>query len=171
MKLFYRIVLTLNSLFLLLTIYFVKSHVWIWNLKQWSIIIYLLIPFLLSIICIRLSDFLSSDSIEYVETIEVGEESYMAVYLGYFFVGTSISDRDWITLICVFVMIFLFVFCSQVQYFNPVFLLLGYKFYGITRKNGVKIFVISKKRIQGTEGLQFLNLRRINDFTFIDKGC
>lgn len=171
MRIFYRFILTFNSLLLLLVVYLIKSHIWIWEQEQWSIAVYLLVPITLSIVCIKISDFLSLDSIEYVQTIEVGEESYMAVYLGYFFVGTSISDGDWITLICVFGMIFLFVFCSQAQYFNPIFLLLGYKFYGVTKKNGVKIFVISKRRIQETEGLQFLDLRRINDFTFIDKGC
>ena len=133
-------------------VYLIKSHIWIWEQEQWSIAVYLLVPITLSIVCIKISDFLSLDSIEYVQTIEVGEESYMAVYLGYFFVGTSISDGDWITLICVFGMIFLFVFCSQAQYFNPIFLLLGYKFYGVTKENGVKIFVEFLKKAHTGNG-------------------
>ena len=116
-----------------------------------------------------MAHYLSHDSIEKVENIELGTESYMSVYLGYFFVAVGIPDDDIMLLLFVFIMLFLFIFFSQIQYFNPLFLLLGYKFYGITKANGISIFVISRKKLNGISGLSFGNLRRINDFTYIDE--
>lgn len=168
-KTIYKMILTLNSLIVFLVVYGVKIHLRIPVIEGYTIIIYICVPILFSGICLKLSDFLSHDSIEKISNIEVGAESYMAVYLGYFFVATGIPDNDWITLLFVFGTLFLFLFFSQAQYFNPLFLLFGYKFYGITKYGGMKIFVISKRNIHGIDGLKFSNLRRINNFTFIDK--
>ena len=43
------------------------------------------------------------------------------------------------------------------------------KFYSITKANGISIFVISRKKLHGVCGLSFIDLRRINDFTYIDE--
>ena len=168
LNLLFRLLLTFNSLSAFLIVYVVKAHIWIPKLSIYSLIVYLSIPVIISFLCLKLSHFLSHDSIEAVRNIEVGSESFAAVYLGYFFVAAGIPDNDIVVLLFVFIMLFLFTFFSQAQYFNPVFLLFGFKFYGITKTNGVKIFVISRKKLRGTEGLRFRDLRRINDFTYID---
>ena len=168
-RLLYKIFLTVNSLMIFLVVYFVKAHIWIPRVGSCSILIYIALPVIMSAVCLKFSDFLSHDSIEKVSNIESGSESYMSVYLGYFFIAAGIPDNDWLTLTFTFILIFLFVFFSQSQYFNPLFLLLGYKLYGITRPDGTKIFIISRRRIVTVKGLTFDDLRRINDFTFIDK--
>lgn len=169
LNLLFRLLLTFNSLVVFLVMYAVKAHMWILKVGIYSLFLYILLPILMSVICIRLSHYLGHDSIEKVENIELGAEAYMSVYLGYFFVAVGIPDDDIMLLLFVFIMLFLFIFFSQVQYFNPLFLLLGYKFYGITKTNGISIFVISRKKLHGVCGLSFTNLRRINDFTYIDE--
>ncbi len=129
----------------------------------------MLILVIMSGIGLKLSHYLSSDSIDEINSIEIGSESYLSVYLGYFFVAAGLEDKDYIMLAFVFAVMFLFIFFSQAQYFNPLFLLLGYKFYGITKENGVKVFVITKRKLNGTKGVRFPVLRRINDFTYIDE--
>lgn len=138
-------------------------------MRIYTMLIYILFLILFSLLCLKLTNYLGKDSIEKVDNIEIGAESYMAVYLGYFFVATGLPDNDRIVFLFVFILLFLFTFFSQTQYFNPMFLLLGYKFYGLTREDGVKIFIISKRKIYSTAGVSFMDLRRINDFTYIDK--
>ena len=54
-KLIYRVLLTVNSIILLLMIYFVKEKAWIENIGSYTTILYALIPLCLAYICIKLS--------------------------------------------------------------------------------------------------------------------
>ena len=115
------------------------------------------------------SRFLSDDIITGgITEAESANNSYLPSYLGYFFVALSINDCD--TLIWVTGIVMVFTFFSQTLYFNPLFLIFGYKFYNVSTDNGVKFFVISKKNITTVNNLSFHKLKRINNYTFIDKG-
>ena len=50
-----------------------------------------------------------------------------------------------------------------------LFLIFGYHFYKNRTKNIAKIIIISKSEILQNEYMEFLNLKRINNFTFIDR--
>lgn len=172
MHILYRLLLTMNSTLLIVVVFLIKEQVQIGllvNYPRWiSYIIFLLIPVLLTAISLVLSRFLSSDSIGgKINDVEQGNNAFLPSYLGYFFVAISIPR--WETLVFVFLILFIFTYVSQTSYFNPLFLLWGYQFYYITTENNVKIFLISKKPIRTTEGLSFRNLKRINNFTYIDR--
>lgn len=172
-KLFYQLLLTLNSCILLPAIYLIKEHiilVWPSILPEWvSYLCYLLFPITMSYICLKLSVRLTHDSIEGgITSVESANNSYLPSYLGYFFVAISINDG--VTLFWVFIILFIFTYYSQSLYFNPLFLLFRYHFYYVTTDNGMKIFIITRREIKTTENLKFKVLRRINDFTFIDAG-
>jgi hypothetical protein len=102
-----------------------------------------------------------------IKEVELADGSYLPSFLGYFFVALSVTDDK--TLITMAVIIFIFTYFSQTLYFNPLFLIFGYRFYYITMDNGMRLFVLSKKRIKSIEGLRFDTLKRINDYTFIDR--
>lgn len=172
-KFIYKIMLTFNSTMLLITVYLIKTHYILNPLKLLpncvSYLLYIGIPILLSLICLWSSRFLSKDSIECcIVDVEEANSSYLPSYLGYFFVALSINDK--ITLFYIFILLFLFTFHSQTLYFNPLFLMFGYKFYYISLETGLKVFIITKREISTSIGLDFGNLRRINSFTFIDAG-
>jgi len=163
----------MNATLLIVVVFLIKEQVQIGFLvdyPRWiSYIIFIFIPILLTGISLLLSHFLSGDSIEgNIRDVEQGNNAFLPSYLGYFFVAISIPRCE--TLIFIFLILFAFTYFSQTLYFNPLFLLWGYQFYYITTENNVKIFLISKKRIRCTQGLSFPNLKRINDFTYIDKG-
>ncbi len=169
-KLIYRVLLTVNSIILLLMVYFVKEKTWIENIGSYTTILYALIPLCLAYICIKLSCLLSNDCIKGdILGIELANDAYLPSYLGYFFVALSIPTKDNLTLLFVFSILFLFVFCSQALYYNPLFLILGYKFYYVTNSKNMKIFIISKREIRVCDNISFNNLKRINDYTFIDR--
>ena len=170
MRYVFKLMLALDSIFLLLIVYLLKKEQWLPCLGAYSLIVYFIAPFILAGICLWLADFLSHDSIEgSLRNIELANDSYMPSYLGYFFVALSIPDESFLTAAVIFCMLLVFILCSQNLYYNPLFLLFGYHFYYVTNQEGMKIFIISKRTIKSTKGLSFSNLRRINYFTFLDK--
>jgi hypothetical protein len=138
-----------------------------------SYAIYFGIPVLLTFLSLLLSRKLIDESIESengvsaIKEIEQANNAYLPSYLGYFFVALSVPYCD--TLIFVFAILFLFTFLSQTLYFNPLFLIFGYHFYYLTTATNIKIFLITKKELKDPSKLNFPKLKRINDFTFIDK--
>ena len=170
-KFFYHMLLTANSIVLLIIIYIVKEKLFIQKLGElFSIILYTLLPITLTYLCIKLSSCLQNDRTNLnIERIELANDAYLPSYLGYFFVALSIPTKDTTTLYFIFFIIFIFIFCSQALYYNPLFLIFGYKFYYVTNSKKMKIFIISKREINGDGNLIFENLKRINDYTFIDK--
>ncbi|MDD3479524.1 MAG: hypothetical protein PHI42_03970 [Paludibacteraceae bacterium] len=179
MNFIYRILLTFNSTSLLLVVYAIKEQCIInWGnihpkldfFPDWfSYILYFLAPVLLTIISLWLSHLLSTDNIEkgMVEEIEQANNAFLPSYLGYFFVALSVTQCE--TLCFIFAILFVFTFFSQTLYFNPLFLLFRYHFYYLTTANRVKIFVITRKILKDPKIIDLPKLKRINNFTFIDK--
>lgn len=177
----FRLFLTFNATSLIIVVYLVKSriilnglHSFMANMTHYiSYSIYFTVPILFTYLSILLANRLSDDSIEIengksaIREIEQANNSYLPSYLGYFFVALSVPDHD--TLIFVFAILFLFTFLSQTLYFNPLFLFFGYNFFYLRTENNIKIFLITKKRLKEPTHLAFPKLKRINDFTFIDK--
>lgn len=163
-----KLMLAINSIMVMLVIYLIKETIWIRNLNTLSIGLYILIPIALAGGCLVLSNGLPMDSADGgFSNVELANDNYMPSYLGYFFVALSINDTC--VLLVVFCILLVFLLCSQNLYYNPLFLLYGYKFYYVTTKSGMRVFIISKREIKEADGLKFSNLRRINNFTFIDK--
>ena len=180
-NLLFRLFLTFNATSLIIVVYLVKSQIVLNGLHPFmvdmphyvSYIIYFAVPVLLTYLSLLLANKLSDDSIEMengksaIREIEQANNAYLPSYLGYFFVALSVPYCD--TLIFVFAILFLFTFLSQTLYFNPLFLIFGYHFFYLMTENNVKIFIITKKRLKEPSRLVFPKLKRINDFTFIDK--
>lgn len=165
----YQLFLTFNATSLIIVIFFIKMQLqFLSGLPGWiSYIAYICIPIILTKISLLAASFLSSDSIEGdIVGVEIANNAFLPSYLGYFFVALSVPYGE--TLLFVFLILYIFTYFSQTLYFNPLFLLWGYHFYYITTKNNIRIFLISKKVIRGTAGLNFNYLKRINDFTYID---
>ena len=179
MSIIYRLLLTFNATSLILVIFFVKER---WRVidiiklnsfncisENLSFFIYCLVPLILTVISLWFSKYLGYSNIKKgsITEIENVNNAFLPSYLGYFFVALSINDFQ--TLIFVFCLIFIFTFVSQTLYFNPIFLIFGYKFYNVCTNNKSKLFIITKNEITNIEELEFNNLKRINNFTFIDK--
>ncbi len=169
MNLLYRIVLALNSTSWMIVVYGIKSE-WDFLAKNRIITsaILLCIPVVLSILSIILSKWFkySGDQITTGKSIVLADNEFLPVYLGYFFVALSVPSIY--SLSFVYCIVFAFTFLAQAQYFNPIFLLFGYHYYHVETLKGTKVFVISNGRIiRSLEEMDFGNLRRINDTTFI----
>lgn len=177
MNLIYRLLLTFNATSLILVVYLIKEQVTINSLSKnlnnfpqyISYIIYFLIPIILTCFSLRISNYLGSSNISKGSIVEIenANNAFLPSYLGYFFVALSVNNNK--TLIFVFIILFVFTFLSQTLYFNPLFLIFRYHFYNVTTNNKTKLFIISKNQITKIDDIEFPTLKRINNFTFIDK--
>lgn len=172
----YRLLLSISSTSLLISIFLIKSKIYFTNMdysliNNLILLIYFLIPIFFTKVSIYLSKFLSKDTFtpDEVSEIEYAGNSFLPSYLGYFFVALSIADKDFFTLIVLYFIIFIFVFLSKTFYFNPVFLIFGYHFYQIKTSTGLKVFLITKKTFKKKEDVNSNIVYRINDFTFIER--
>lgn len=169
MNLLFKILLTTNATSWMLVVYWIKEGVTVWQIPQWVFALILLcIPIVLSAISIWLAGFLGSDSLNGCQEFSLADNEFLPTYLGYFFLSLGISDN--VTLAYMYLIVFVFTFLSQTQYFNPIFLLFGYHYYHILTEHGTRVFMITKgKVLRNKNNISFENLKRINDSTYIQK--
>lgn len=176
MRILYRLLLTFNATSLILVIFLIKENTPISYISEkllypnyFSFIIYSLIPLFLTYISLLIANLLASANIKTgsIMEIELANNAFLPSYLGYFFVALSVPNCA--TLYFVFLILFVFTFLSQSLYFNPLFLFFGYHFYNVTTSKKLKLFIITKQKINDPNDIGFEKLKRINNFTFIDK--
>lgn len=167
MNFLFRFLLTLNATLWMIVVYALKAEWTYQSIPAWGIALFILcIPILLSALSIGLASKLGSDSIHGCSECSLADQEFLPVYLGYFFISLSVPDD--ITMLFLYIIVFVFTFISQTQYFNPIFLLFGYHYYHVLTPQGTKVFIIARgKLIRNKSYLAFDNLRRINDTTYI----
>lgn len=176
MNFLYRILLTFNATSLIIVVFLVKEEVLInemdcllVNVSSYvSYILYFLVPIALTYISLLIARFLSKDNIKEASilSIEQANNAFLPSYLGYFFVALSVPYVE--TLIFIFAILFIFTYLSQTLYFNPLFLVFGYHFYYLNTTNNVQLFVITRRELKCPKGVKMEQIRRINNYTFID---
>ncbi len=169
MNFLYRILLTINATSWMVIIYAIKEE---WTVGQVPQLLFgltlLFIPIILSLFSIFMAGFLSEDTLQECKEYSLADNEFLPTYLGYFFLSTGISEN--ITMIVVYIIIFIFTYLSQTQYFNPMYLLFGYHYYHILTPRGTRVFVIARgKVIRSKDNIYFKHLRRINDTTYIER--
>ena len=167
MNFLFRFLLTLNATLWMIVVYALKAEWTYQSIPAWGIALLILcLPILLSALSIGISSKLVSDSIHGCSECSLADQEFLPVYLGYFFISLSVPDD--ITMLFLYIIVFVFTFISQTQYFNPIFLLFGYHYYHVLTPQGTKVFIIARgKVIRNKSYLAFDNLRRINDTTYI----
>lgn len=106
-----------------------------------------------------------------ITVIEPANEYFLPIYLSYILVAISISTLK--AFLIIFSMIATLLFFSKTAFFNPVLLILGYRFYHITNSNGLKILLIIKYDIKNKDDLKnqdstnSINVKKINEYTYI----
>ncbi len=170
MNLLFRFLLTVNATSWMLVVYGIKEKITIREIPQWIFgVILLSIPIILSWISVKISVYLGSDSLGGCQEFSLADNEFLPTYLGYFFVSLSVSDIT--TMVYLYLIVFVFTFLSQTQYFNPIFLLFGYHYYHILTERGTRVFIITKGNvIRNKNNITFKNLKRINDTTYIQGG-
>lgn len=100
-----------------------------------------------------------------IKLIESASAFFLPTFFGYVFVGLSISNIP--TLVFVYFALTILCYCAEIYLYNPIFHLLGYRFYFVTADKN-KVLVMTKKDIKLGEQIEFMKLGQVNDFTYID---
>lgn len=163
----YSLLLTFNSTSWVVVLYGVKHEWTLFGIPNWTFdLILLAVPILTSLIALLLTMCFGNDNLSSCNEIEYANSSFIPTYLGYFFVGLSLENIT--QLLIVYFIIFVFTQLAQTEYFNPIYLLFGYKFYHINTSKGTKLFVITRRKIRNANEESFEKLKRINETTFIE---
>lgn len=166
----YKLLLTLNATSWMVIIYIIKEG---WTIGKISShlfgVILLTVPIFLSWFSLFLSRFLGTEStVINCKEFSLADGEFLPVYLGYFFVSVGISGN--FTMAIVYLIVFVFTFLSQTQYYNPIYLLFGYHYYHVSTESGTKIFIIKKGSIiRNIRDLRLDCLHRLNNSTFIER--
>ena len=165
----YKLLLTLISTSWMAIVYVIKAGLTIGKIPSHLFgILLLIIPIFLSWLSLVLSRYLGTESpVANCKEFNLADGEFLPIYLGYFFVSVGVSEH--FTMAVVYLMVFVFTFLSQTQYYNPIYLLFGYHYYHVATESGTKIFVIRKgKVIRNIKELRFERLHRLNNSTFIE---
>ncbi len=140
LNLIFKLFLNFNATSLILIVYAINEKIVISSLyikcinlpNCVSYIAYIVVLLVLAYISLLLAKKLANDEIEKgsINQVEPANNVYLPTYLGYFFVALSINNFE--ALVFIYFIIFIFTFFSQTLYFNPIFLIFGYKFYYVT---------------------------------------
>jgi hypothetical protein len=96
------------------------------------------------------------------------EGQFLPVYIGLFVIALSFNGELTISSIFLIVILFiLWVSFETVSYFNPFFIILGYRFYEIETIDNITSIIITKRK-DVKQIAQFTNLTRLNNFTFLE---
>ena len=131
-------------------------------------LITVVVPVFFSLVLKIFIRFLSKEDIKNVQSCNLADNEFLPVYLGYFFVALGIDN--WKLLIVVYVLILIFTFVSNTQYFNPTYLIFGYHTYHAETEQGTQIILIIKgKIIRNKNEIKNMKFYRLNDTTYISR--
>jgi len=132
-----------------------------------SYIMYVVIPIFLTYLNHRRFPKLDHADIkeDNIMLVESASAFFLPTFFGYVFIGLSISNCP--TLIFTYIALTILCFCAEIYLYNPIFHLLGYRFYFVTADKN-KVLVMTKKDIKLGEQIEFKKLGQVNDFTYID---
>lgn len=174
--------MNLASSLLIVSLYFIKAQVTLFSIGiNWldtilTMCVFLGTPLMLSGMFVLLTKVVSpKDSLRLpVQKVSSANKDYLPVYLSYFFVSLSIpgSSQEGIAydvLVVFFLIIWTFTSLTTTYYFNPLLLLMGYKFYNVTSNNGIELFVISRRVIRKNEtNITFPKLKKLTELVYIE---
>ena len=147
------------------------------SVTYFAYVIYFIALLVLSIFSIKFSfKYLDQDVLERqkVKEFEQANDFYLPIYLGYAFVAISLPTLK--SFLLFFVLMLIVLARTRFFYFNPIFLVLGYKFYFIKQIDDSKVLVISKKEIKTIDELfedsngdmqSYIALTKVNNYTFL----
>lgn len=173
MNLILQLFLTFSSVSYFIVVYLVQHGIYYPKFPnsenyEWIIcLFYLIIPVILTFISLNVCKVLSLDSINRIKSIETSNNDFLANYLAFFFVALGVN-KELYTFWVVFGLTVIFTFFSRVSFFNPMFLLFGYHFYYVHTMEDAKVMLISRKKIKNPQSFPAMQVRRINDYTFIE---
>lgn len=111
---------------------------------------------------LRTVDTLDAKEIKSIESVA------MPTYIGLFVIALELTDNPLHEATAVLgLLLILWGFFERVFYFNPIWLIFGYRFYEV-KSNRSNTFTLITKQSDLKGEKRFVNLRRLNNYTFLE---
>lgn len=101
-----------------------------------------------------------------IEKIYPASENFLPTFFTYIFLGLSINSLT--ALIVSFAAITVFCYCGELYMYNPLFYMLGFRFYYVETVSKSKFLLITREKILKGHTSAFPKLKQLNDYTYID---
>lgn len=101
-----------------------------------------------------------------ISRIYPASENFIPTFFAYIFLGLSISNFS--TLLIVFFGLTIICYFGDMYLYNPIFYLIGYRYYYVERTDGSKVLVLTRKYLLKGNVCDFFDIREVNDHTYID---
>lgn len=141
---------------------------WLWRLIQ--VFAPISVFFVLTAVCIKLAAHIRDKETAEVHDLRPLEAQLVPTFVGMFVISFELAEMDMGLAIWALVMLFGFwsIF-SRVSYYNPLLSLMGYRFYEakVTCGDDVYIVIITRRR-DLKKGLKLDDLRRVNNYTYME---
>ena len=103
-----------------------------------------------------------------IKSLEDASLQFFPNYLAYFFVALSANDKY--AVLIVFLIMLILSYLSNTMLYNPLLVLLKYRYYLVVNGNNKRSLVITRRLLNPApaESISFPKLKRLNDNTFIE---
>lgn len=182
----YLVVMVVCATPLMIFIWLSKSELWYFDApeclgcsnKIYSLIVYFIIMVGMAWLSIFITIWTRPDNSHpnVVKDVSKSNGLYFMSSLGYLFVGISVPSvnnigcPDWTSMMIVYIIVVILIALSKLYYYNPIYLLFGYRFYDVVTENGIVIHVITRQRIyKDSDDVRFPHLKEITDEVFVEK--
>lgn len=182
----YLVVMVVCATPLMIFIWLTKSEVWYFDAPKWvgcgdkvySLIIYIVIMIAMAWLSILITIWTRPDNSHpnAVKYISKSSGLYFLSSLGYLLAGISVPSTEangspnWTSMLIVYIIVVILISLSKLYYYNPFYLLFGYRFYDVVTENGIKLHIITRQRIyKDSVDVKFPHLKEITDEVFVEK--
>ena len=164
----FRIMLSFSATSWMIVVYVIKIHYSLFSLPaSITALILVAVTVGLAALILLLTKSLEKDEVVDCTTFDLADDTYLPIYLGYFFVALSINDCFTLGFVYAIVLVLTTLLNA---YFNPVFILFGYHYYKVTSSGGTQLFLICRSSERNPDNVKLYDLRRINNRTYIAHG-
>jgi hypothetical protein len=168
-----KLFLSLSSFYLFLLFYFIANKICLFPiLPIWNYLIYFFIGLIFSLFCLIASkNKKEKDFLDSVNSIKPLEFIYIPVYLGLVIISLNMGSftSNLLEIIFLsFVIYLIWLKLENVSFFNFYWLFFGYRFYEISTEMSKYLLITKRKDVKNKKELKKLNLKRINNYTFIE---
>ena len=168
-----KLLLSLSSFYLFLLFYFITNKITLFNIPLvYNFLIYFFIGLIFSYLClIAIKNKNELDNQDSIKSIKPLEFTYIPVYLGLVIIslnlGSFIQNKTGIIFLSI-ILYLIWLKLENVSFFNFYWLFFNYRFYEISTEMASYLLISKRKDVKNKKALSNLNLKRINNYTFIE---
>jgi len=168
-----KLLLSFSSFYVFLLFYVISKKNFFFNIPSYlNYAIYIVLGAIFSYLCLLgVKNKQYTDNQESIKSIKPIEFLYISVYLGLIIISLGLSkfiNNELEVSIIISIIFLIWLKLENVSFFNFYWLFVGYRFYEIETDNSSYILISKRRDVKNKDTVKSLELKRINNFTFLE---